>query len=245
VYDALADLVSGCCCLGCGRGGRLLCPDCLVGLPREAFQVRPTPCPDGLVRTWATAGYDGVVRELVLGHKERGLLALAEPLGLLLALAVAAATPVPGPVLLVPVPSSRASVRSRGHDPTYAMTGAAARHLRAVGYDAVAARLLAIRGRVKDQAGLTAAERAANLAGSFWCPSRGLAALRGRCGRARAVVCDDVLTTGATARDAQRALESVGVVPRAIATVAATRRRRERIHMDSSGAALVLGGATD
>ncbi len=129
------------------------------------------------------------------------------------------------PVVLVPVPSRAAAVRSRGHDPTLEITRAAARALRRVGYDVTVARLLVTRRDVADQAGLTATERAANLDRSMHHRWRALARLAGWRPRVQVVVCDDVVTTGATAREAQRALEAVGLPVVAVAAVAATRRR--------------------
>jgi predicted amidophosphoribosyltransferase len=186
--------------------------------------------PAGLVQPWAAAPYDGVVRELVLAHKEHAVLALARPLGALLATAVEAAlghvgTSGAGPVVLVPVPSRPGSARRRGHDPTAAITRRAAARLRQRGRDVLSVPLLRSRTGVLDQAGLDAAARAANLAGSMHCPATGLRRLAARRPRVRTVVCDDVLTTGATAREAQRALAAVGLEPLAVAAVAATRRR--------------------
>ncbi|HQR28532.1 MAG TPA: phosphoribosyltransferase family protein, partial [Nocardioides sp.] len=114
------------------------------------------------------------------------------------------------------------------------------------GYDARLGPLLRSRGAVLDQAGLTAAERAANLAGSMWCPDDGLRRLARWRERVQVVVCDDVLTTGATAREAQRALEAVGVVVLAVATVAATARRvPPAAHRGSSGVPLSSRPRTD
>ena len=249
LVPAFADLVTGCRCLGCGEGGRLVCPGCLATLPTSAHPTWPSPCPPGLVTPWALGAYDGLLRQLVIGHKERSLLVLGGPLGLLVALGAAAAVRAPGPLVLVPVPSRRSSVRARGHDATYAMVRSSAAHLRAVGVDAIVHRLLAIRGPLRDQAGLSVTERADNLAGSLWCPSSAVHALRRRRTRASLLICDDVLTTGATAREAQRALESVGLRPQAVVTVAATARRSPdrvaAIHGESSGSSLVKGWATD
>jgi predicted amidophosphoribosyltransferase len=76
-----------------------------------------------------------------------------------------------------------------------------------------------------DQAGLDARGRAANVHLSMHCPAALLARVARRHRQAHLVVCDDVVTTGATAREAQRALAAVGLTPVAIAVVAATRRR--------------------
>jgi predicted amidophosphoribosyltransferase len=223
--DAAIDLLLGSHCVGCARPGRLLCLECEAGLPSSAQAAGPSPPPSGLGATFAAAAYDGLVKAMVVGHKERRLLALCRPLGGLLAGAVAAATVDAGPLVLVPVPSRRSSVRARGHDPTFSLTRAAAAALRRDGVDAVAWPVLRLRPGVVDQAGLDAAARAVNLSWSMAVSAPALRRLARHRPRARVVVCDDVLTTGATAREAQRALESVGVPVAAIAVVAATQRR--------------------
>ena len=225
--DALGDLLLGSRCVGCDRPGRVLCRECAATLPSGAELAWPSPTPPGLAPPFAATAYDGLVRAMVLAHKERGVLALATPLGRLLAVAVVAALAdaATGPVVLVPVPSRPASVRSRGQDPTWTMTMRAGAWLGANGFPATAVPLLRLRTGVRDQAGLDAHERSANLAGSMRCPSRALARLAGRRSHAHVVVCDDVLTTGATAREAQRALEAVGLGVVGVAVAAATRRR--------------------
>lgn len=231
--DAAVDLLLGSRCVGCDLPGRLVCPDCRGTLQGPARLAWPTPVPAGMVAPWTTADYADVARAVVLGHKERAMHGLRGTLADLLANAVRGAVgdaPRAGiPVVLAPVPSRPSAVRARGHDPTWTITRCAAARLRRHGYDVRAVRLLRLRTRVADQAGLDAEARAANLAGSMWCPSRALGRLaRGAGGRrtqAWLVVCDDVLTTGATAREAQRALEASGLTVLAVATAAATRRR--------------------
>jgi predicted amidophosphoribosyltransferase len=166
------------------------------------------------------------VRPALIAFKERGRAELARPLGAALALAVAAVTAaVPGarrPVLLVPVPSSPAAVRARGRDHVRELTGPAVAELRAAGVDARAARLLRRRGRVRDSANLSVAQRRANLAGSFVVAPR-----RPPSPAALLVVVDDVVTSGATLTEAAGTLERA--FPRSLpvlaAVVAATPKR--------------------
>jgi predicted amidophosphoribosyltransferase len=165
------------------------------------------------------------VRPAVNAFKEQGRAELAGPLGTALALAVAAvvtaAPSVPGPVLLVPVPSSAAALRSRGRDHVGELTRCAVAELRAAGLDAAEARLLRRLGRVRDSAGLSPAARRANLAGTF--RREDLPAPRGLL-----VLVDDVVTSGATLTEAAAELSSgcrPGDTPVLAAVVAATPRR--------------------
>ena len=225
MIDSWLDLVHGAHCVGCARPGRVLCRQCRVALPVRSVPVRPTPCPDGLAACFAAGEYDGLLGRMVVAHKERAAFPLARPLGLALA---AAAGPVLDPVrpsVLVPVPSRPAVVRARGHDPMLRVSRVAARRLRRTGCDVQVARLLEQHAPVADQVGLGSEQRAANLAGSM----RVRPGVRRRLARLDVplslVLCDDVVTTGATAREAQRTLEQAGLRIRAVVTVAATRRR--------------------
>jgi predicted amidophosphoribosyltransferase len=229
MLSALADLVLPRTCAGCGVPGRILCPRCaaLLAVPRLAA---PRRFPWGFPPTAAAGAYSGPVRPAVNAFKEQRRAELARPLGTALALAVAAvvsaAPPPRGPVLLVPVPSSAAALRARGRDHVVELTCRAVTELRTAGLAACEARLLRRRGRVRDSAGLSAAARRANLAGSFEPAAPGsLRLLPG----GFLVLVDDVVTSGATLTEAAAALSALrrpDDPPVLAAVVAATPRRR-------------------
>lgn len=229
---SLLDLVLPSDCAACRRPGSQLCGSCLAELLGPPLgRHAPTPAPPGLPPLVVARAYDGVARALLLAHKERGRLRLARPLGQALALAVGVLDPPVG-ALLVPVPSSRAAVRQRGHDHARRLAAAAAhashepRAARAAraseGPAALDMRLRVVPALVParavvDQSGLTSAQRAANLAGAL----RAAGPVAGR----PVVVVDDVVTTGATLVEAARALTAAGAVVVGAACVAGTQRR--------------------
>lgn len=243
LWAGAVDLVTGATCHHCARPGTLLCAGCRSGIEPRPRLVWPQPCPPGLVTPWAATDYAGTVRDLLVAHKDRGRRGLGAALGELLATAVTAAL---GPsavgvrVLLVPVPSSPGATRRRGDDPVRRIVRRASVVLSGAGLDAQPAALLRHRGTVADQAGLDRGARWANLSGALWCPASTLRRLPP--GPGLVVVCDDILTTGATAREAQRALEAVGVVPTAVATVAATTLRHGRSRRSVPPPDAVSGG---
>lgn len=222
---AAADLVLGVRCAGCAVPGVVLCAPCRSALGASLAIRAPDPLPRGLaepslVVPASLAAYEGRVVDVVHAYKEEPRTALARPLGELLAgvvVAVLGVLGLSGQVRLVPVPSRRTAVRARGFDAGATLARAAATSLRRQGVAARAHPVLTV-GRVADQAGLSAVERAVNLAGAY--------AVRRAPPPGAVVLTDDVLTTGASAAEAVRALTAAGRRPVAVATLAATRRRR-------------------
>ncbi|MDT0435752.1 ComF family protein [Streptomyces doudnae] len=214
LWRDLTDLVLPTECGGCGAPRTALCPECRAALSGAVpGRVRPVTEPPGLPPTHAAARYADAVRALLLAHKERGALGLCAPLGAALAAAVRSGLReaardggrLPGrgaPVLLVPVPSARAAVRARGHDPARRIALAAAGELRRTGTPARVLTALVQRRTVADQAGLDARQRSANLAGALTVVPGAERLLRG----GPVVLVDDLMTTGASLTEAARAV---------------------------------------
>ncbi|MGW7683558.1 ComF family protein [Kribbella sp. NPDC054772] len=184
------------------------------------FRAWPDPAPPGLAPPTAAAAYGGELRELILAHKEHARYALAKPLGHLLATVARTALGGRRAAWLCPVPSPRATVRQRGHDPLRRITKTAVRSLRRQGIDARVADALRVVGRPDDQAGLSAERRTANLDGAFGLRSRWAETLSDQ----PVLLVDDVITTGSTLSEACRALETGGIRVLGCAVLAATAR---------------------
>lgn len=232
--DALAELALPRTCAGCGRSGVSLCRTCDIALDRpllqDAASVQPLPCPDGMPPTWSQVPYAGAPARALRVHKDAGRSDLAPRLARLLRAAVAgavehdaavaAAVTAGEPVLVIPMPTRAASVRARGGDPMLTLTRLACSG--AVPLRLVSA--LRVSGRGRDQAGLSALERAVNVRNSM--------AVRGRWARvvdgATCVIADDIVTTGSSLTEAARALRQAGAAHVAAATVASTVRHAGR-----------------
>lgn len=198
VLDALA-VVLPVECSGCGDPDRALCRTC-----HRALRPRPQPVPDTGEgpAVWAALDYSGVTRAVLLAYKDRGRTdasgALAWALRASVSAAIAESSPTAraGGVVLVTIPSTRAAFRTRGYHPTAAV-------LRRAGLrSARSRRALRLLRQGADQAGLSAIERVGNRSGSFVASP----ALAGHA----CLIVDDIVTTGATIREAARAIEAVG-----------------------------------
>lgn len=209
----VADLVLSRSCVGCGTFGATVCPECWSRIV-DVHVPQVDDWPDDVPR-WAASCYDGLTRDLIVEHKERGALTLSRPLGALLALSVATVMPT-GPVSVVSIPAHDRSVRRRGFDSLELVAAQCVRHLNANGRSVDCPRLL---HRVRDdgrQVGRGRTARRMAVTGTMRArPSRYQRPM---------VLVDDVITSGATLTEAVRALRATGALIAGVATIAATPR---------------------
>ncbi|HTY28156.1 MAG TPA: ComF family protein, partial [Mycobacterium sp.] len=154
--------------------------------------------------------YAGPRRQAIVALKEHGRRDLVVPLARAMALGVHRLSRwgiLGTPLTVVPAPTRASAARRRGGDPVTRVVAAATREHPAV--TVVAA--LRTRALVRDSVGLTSTARERNL--------------RGRVRLVRPVegpvlLVDDIVTTGATAREAVRTLHTAGAEVTAVLTLA-------------------------
>jgi ComF family protein len=210
---------------------RLFCPDCLCGFcpcaspccPRCALPYPTEKGTDHLCeectraapafdRVIAAGVYEDSLRLAVHKLKYQGRIDLDRPLGLLLAKALEPAGGGSLPDLIVPVPLHLERLRCRTYNQSLLLARVLGRKWRTP----VASNLLVRARFTSPQQGLKCQLRQANLKDAF--------ALRGDVAGRRVLLVDDVLTTGATARECSRVLQAGGAAGVKVAVLGRARR---------------------
>ena len=207
--EALA-LVFPTWCAGCDAPDLTLCAAC-----RGQLAPRVTVRTIGSLEVRAGLPFEGVAARVLRAAKEEGRTGLFPALAPALAAAVAdtlAHAPA-REVSLVPVPTSPAAMRRRGYRVVESIAARAGLPVR---------RVLRVVGAASDQRTLGRADRERNVAGGMAARDVVGTDVAGRA----VIVLDDVVTTGATLREAARALTDAGARVVGAATVASTPLRR-------------------
>lgn len=163
---------------------------------------------------FALGRYADARRNAIVAMKDRGRGDLVAPLAHTLALGVDRLLTwglLDIPLIIVPAPTRRWSARRRGGDPVTRMAAKAV-----AGHPGVAVvSVLRMKALARDSAGLGTGARERNVAG------RVVLRMRRPPQRGEVLLVDDIVTTGATARESVRVLRAAGMPVAAVLAVAA------------------------
>lgn len=209
------DLILPLECGGCGAPSTRWCAACAEELVPGPDAPRViTPRIDPGVPVFALGRYAGPRRRAIVAMKDRGRSDLVVPLSRSLALGIHRLLRwglLDVPLIIVTAPTRGWSARQRGGDPvTRIATLATAGHP-----DITVVRALRMTPWARDSAGLDSAARERNIAGRVSLTRRRLPA------PGELLLVDDIVTTGATARESVRVLQAAGVRVSAVLTLAA------------------------
>jgi predicted amidophosphoribosyltransferase len=207
------DLVLPLECGGCGAPSHSWCDACAGQLrvrPDEPHLI--TPRVDPGVPVFSLGRYAGARGNAIVAVKEHGRADLIGPLGAALRVGLhhLLSWGVLGtPLTVVPAPTRRHAARRRGGDPVTRVALVATCN----GRDARIVPALRMTALVRDSVGLSSAARQRNVAGRIrlWKPD-GLSG--------DVLLVDDIVTTGATAAESVRVLQTFGVAVAAVLTLA-------------------------
>ena len=211
----MLDLVLPLHCGGCGAPGTRWCSGCATAVAVHADEPHVVaPRIDPGVPVFSLGRYAGPRRQAIIAVKEHGRFDLVAPLARSLALGIHQLTAwgvLTGPICVVPAPTRRGAARRRGGDPV----GRIATSATAACFQFTVVPALRTGGPARDSVGLTPTARERNIGGRVRL-TRAVQQVR----HGEALLVDDVVTTGATAREAVRTLRTAGVRVAAVLTMA-------------------------
>lgn len=211
----MLDLVLPLTCGGCESPGIRWCGSCAAELAVGAGQPHVVaPRVDPQVPVFALGRYAGARRQAIVAVKERGRTDLVAPLSRAVAAGVSRLLTwgmVDGPAVIVPAPTRRSAARRRGGDPVTRIVTAA------VAGDPLLTVVQALRMKAlaRDSVGLGSAARERNITGRVALRRRRLP------DGAEILLVDDLVTTGATARESVRMLREAGMPVAGVLAIAA------------------------
>ena len=203
----------------------LRCGDALPALPGTGVSALCRACrlaPPPFVRAVSYGVYQGRMREAIHALKYDRLHPASTGLGRMLAAAIAQLSGVaPAEMLVIPVPLHPSKYAQRGFNQSRSLAAAALGFLRKSHPRwrlTLASSTLLRQRATESQAGLSPHQRRHNVRGAF------LVSDPARVTAQHVLIVDDILTTGATARAAARALVAAGAASVWVATLARAQR---------------------
>lgn len=195
IIKSLQEIIFPVRCLGCGALGLEICSQCRKFWQPRIYRSRSRRKPQFPI--YSSIPYSPIAGKVLLAAKEHGLQRADELMVSALSHSLSLCLQEQGIGFLVPIPSRKSVARLRGRQFISELT-------REIGSGArVPTREILTHTRiVKDQSKLDAMERGENLEGA-------LTSLRYLSGKA--IIVDDLVTTGATLHEAARALRATGI----------------------------------